>query len=159
MDGKTIQCINHNKGIRLIRMEAIQTKQDLQNAIAQLEQRQLLEKQSMQKHYQETYEHLKPVSLLKNAITDITDSGTFKKDMLKAALALALSYLVKKVVERYIVKSSTPLTTAIETIVQIVISGWLAKNRTILKNVVLYFLKTMLKHQENSLLLSAGSEQ
>ena len=47
-------------------MESLQTKQDLQNAILHLEQRQLLEKNAMQLHYREAQEYLQPSNLLKN---------------------------------------------------------------------------------------------
>lgn len=53
-------------------MESIQTKQDLQSAILHLEQRQLLEKNAMQKYYQESYEYMRPVNLLKTAINKYT---------------------------------------------------------------------------------------
>lgn len=138
-------------------MESLQTKQDLQNAILHLEQRQLLEKNAMQLHYREAQEYLQPSNLLKNAITEITTATDLKKDMLKAAIALAIGYIAKKIVETYVLKTRTPLTIAVETILQIVISGWVAKNGTILKDVAVYFFKTILQHRQQQQQLSEST--
>ena len=138
-------------------MESIQTKQDLQSAILHLEQRQLLEKNAMQKYYQESYEYMRPVNLLKTAINEITHADELKKDMLKAAVALAIGFLARKIIETYVVKSRTPVAIAIETILQIVISGWVAKNGNILKDIALYFFKTILQRkQQQQLSLTSG---
>lgn len=137
-------------------MASIQTQQDLDNAILHLEQRQLLEKNAMQKHYHEVYENLQPVNLLKNAIDEISDANELKKDMLKAAVALAIGYMAKKIIQTYLVKSRTPLALGIETLLQIIISGIVAKNGNIFKDIVLYFFRTILQHKQKQLSLSTG---
>lgn len=134
-------------------MASIQTQQDLQSAILHLEQRQLLEKNAMQKYYNELYENLQPAHLLKNAINEISNADELKKDMLKAAVALAIGYLAKKIIETYVIKSRNPLATGIEAILQIVISGWVAKNGTILKDIAIYFFKTILQRTQHQLAL------
>lgn len=137
-------------------MVAIQTKQELQSAILHLEQRQLLEKNTLEKHYHEVYENLQPVNLLKNAISEITDADELKKDMLKAAVALAIGYIAKKIIQTYLVKSRTPLALGIETLLQIVISGIIAKNGNLFKDVALYFFRTILQHKQKQLSLPAS---
>lgn len=72
--------------------------------------------------------------------------------MLKAAVALAIGFLARKIIETYVVKSRTPVAVAIETILQIVISGWVAKNGNILKDIALYFFKTILQRKQQLLL-------
>ena len=132
-------------------MTTIETQQSLEDAILHLEQKQLLEKNALAKHYHELYENLQPVNLLKSAITEISDADELKKDMLKAAVALAIGYLAKKIIETYVIKSRTPLALGLETVLQIIISGMVAKNGTILKNIALYFFKTILQHKQKQL--------
>ena len=132
-------------------MATIQTKQELQDAILHLEQRQLLEKNALEKHYHEVYENLQPVNLLKTAINEISDADELKKDMLKAAVALAIGYIAKKIIQTYLVKSRTPLALGIETLLQMVISGIIAKNGNLFKDIALYFFRTILQHKQKQL--------
>ncbi len=137
-------------------MTTIQTQEDLQNAILHLEQRQSIAKIAAQKHFDESYEMLKPVNLLKSAISEISDADELKKDMLKAAVALAIGYITKKIIQTYLVKSRTPLAVGIETLLQIVISGFVAKNGNLFKDVALYFFRTILQYKQKQLSLEAS---
>lgn len=132
-------------------METIQTKQDLQSAIMQLEKKQLLEKNSIQQYFQESYEYIKPENLLKTAISEIFHADQLKKDMLKAAIALAIGFIARKIIETYVIKSRTPLAIALESILQIVISGIVAKNGNIFKEIALYFFRTILQHKQKQI--------
>lgn len=137
-------------------MAVIQTQKELQNAIEHLEQRQLLEKNAIEKYYHESYEYLKPVNFFQNVIKEISDADALKKDMLKAAIALTIGFLAKKIIETYVIKSKSPLATGIETVIQIIISGWVAKNGTILKDIIIYFFKTILQYRQKQLLLTSA---
>lgn len=132
-------------------METIQTKQDLQSAILQLEKKQLLEKNSIQQYFQESYNYIKPANLLKTTISEITHADQLRKDMLKAAIALAIGFIARKIIETYVIKSRTPLAIALESIIQIVISGIVAKNGNIFKEIALYFFRTILQHKQKQI--------
>ena len=135
-------------------MATIQTQEDLLNAISHLEQRQLLEKSAVQKHFDESYESLQPVNLLNSALTEINDTNNLKKDMLKAAIALAIGYIAKKIIQTYLIKSRSPLAIGIENLLQVIISGIIAKNGNLFKDIALYFFKTILQHKQKQLSVS-----
>lgn len=132
-------------------MDTIQTQDELQNAILHLEQRQLMEKSILQKHFEESYESLQPINLVKGVVAKINNADDLKKDILKAAIALAIGFIAKKIIQTFLIKSTSPLALGIETLVQIVISGIVAKNGNLFKDIAMYFFKTILQHKQKRL--------
>ena len=132
-------------------MDTIQTQDELQNAILHLEQRQLMEKSVLQKHFEESYESLQPINLVKGVVAKINNADDLKKDILKAAIALAIGFIAKKIIQTFLIKSTSPLALGIETLVQIVISGIVAKNGNLFKDIAMYFFKTILQHKQKRL--------
>ena len=132
-------------------METIQTQDELQNAILHLEQRQLMEKTAVQKYFEESYESLQPVNIVKGVVSRINDSHDLKKDILKAAIALAIGFIAKKIIQTFLIKSTSPIAIGIETLVQIVISAIVAKNGNLIKDIAMYFFKTILQHKQKRL--------
>ncbi len=142
-------------------MATIQTHQDLQEAIRDLESRQLAEKDSMQQHFHDSYENIKPVNIIKNTVDDINHSAEIKNAILKAAIGLAIGYITKKLIDRYAGggKTSSSARSRIGTIAQFLMSAWVAKNGTAMKNIIMHFFKQILhkKLQGRQLQLPAAS--
>ncbi len=138
-------------------MEAIQTHDDLQKAIHELENRQMEQKNAMEQHFHESYESIKPVNIIKNTLHDINDSEEVKKAMVKAAVGLAIGYVTKLLIDSFVLKTKRPVTSRIGTLIQFLISGWVAKNGEMMKNIALHFFKRILNKRLQHQKLSIGS--
>jgi len=78
-------------------MEIIDTT-SLHEAIARLEQKRREQEQDLSAHFKHTYQSLRPMNLLKNAVQGIAASPTAKGNLLKAGLGLGAGFLSKKII-------------------------------------------------------------
>lgn len=138
-------------------MENIQTQQDLLQSIAKLENQQLAYKNNITQHFRQTYEAIRPVNIIKDTVDDINNSDEIKKSILKAAIILAVGYLTKRLVERFILSTNNPITSKILTVLQIIVSGWVAKNGIFLKDIIMYFFRKILSKRLNQQQLAIGN--
>lgn len=79
-------------------MQEIISALALQDAIQLLESEQEVKKQLLKEQFYITYESLKPISLLKSAIDDISSSPYLVDNLSGTAIGLATGYLTKKLV-------------------------------------------------------------
>jgi hypothetical protein len=79
-------------------MQNITTISDLKNAIQLLEVELDEKGQELKKQFYLTYDSLKPVSLLKSTLKDITSSPYLIENLVGTATGLATGYLSKKIV-------------------------------------------------------------
>ncbi|MGA1977046.1 MAG: hypothetical protein ABSG89_04240 [Bacteroidales bacterium] len=78
-------------------MQEISSALALQDAIQLLESEQEVKKQLLKEQFFITYESLKPLNLLKSAISDLTSSPYITDDLSGSAIGLATGYLTKKI--------------------------------------------------------------
>jgi hypothetical protein len=78
-------------------MRPITTYSDLQNEILLLEIEQTDRRQLLKEQLLISYESLKPLSLFRSALTDLTTSPGVEDNLLGSVLGLATGYLSKKV--------------------------------------------------------------
>ena len=128
-------------------MAKIQSQQALQDAIRELEDRQLEEKSAIEQHFHESVERIKPANLIKDTLHDINSSEEIKKAILKAAVGLAIGYVIKKLIDKYLLKSKSGMKSGIGGIIQMLISAWVAKNGGLMKNIALHFFKLILNRR------------
>ncbi len=79
-------------------MEPITSSAELKKAIQRLEVEQALKGQILKDQFQHTDENLKPLNLLKRAVTDMADSPFLIENILANALVLLSGFLSKKIV-------------------------------------------------------------
>jgi len=79
-------------------MGNISSTADLKNAIQLLEVEQVLKGQMLKEQFFITYESLKPINLLKSALSELTSSPNLIDNILGTAVGLASGYLSKKLV-------------------------------------------------------------
>jgi hypothetical protein len=133
-------------------MTEIQNQEDLKKAIVKLEQQQLSDQQNLHQHFQEMYVNMQPKNLLKTVVSEITNADELRNDILKAALALAIGFVAKKIFDSYLVNSSHPVIVGFKVIAGIIISGVMTNNGTVLKNIAMYFFRLIInkkmEHQQ-----------
>jgi len=155
MDKKTGEQFNYFTSIRLTTMASIQTHQDLQDAIQNLERKQLMDKEHMKSYFQDARENIEPLNIIKSTLHSINSSDELKKDMIKTAVALAIGYIAKKVVNAYLNKTRTKTSFGVENLIQIAISGLIGGNFAFIKNIAMNFFRLILQKRQNQLLLNA----
>jgi len=79
-------------------MSKITPNESLNLKISLLEQKRAAEFQDLKQQLRMTGESLKPSSILKGVVKDITASSQFRSVLIKAALGLALGFVTKKLV-------------------------------------------------------------
>lgn len=79
-------------------MQEITSSAGLKNAIQLLESEQAVSRQLLKEQFFITYESLKPISLLKSAIRDISSSPDLFDNLSGNAIGLASGYLTKKII-------------------------------------------------------------
>jgi hypothetical protein len=78
-------------------MQEITSALALQDAIQLLESEQEVKKQLLKEQFYITYENLKPLSLLKSAISELSSSPFLADDLSGTAIGLVTGYLTKKI--------------------------------------------------------------
>ena len=79
-------------------METITTSLELRNAIPRLENEQAYSSQLLKEQYYFVKENIKPVNLLKNAISDIVKSPLLVNHIIESLLLLVSGYFSGKIV-------------------------------------------------------------
>ena len=97
----------------------------LKNAIQFLEVEQADKEQLLKEQFQQTYESLKPVNLLKSTLKDITSSSFLKESVLGSSVGLASGFLSKKIV---VAGSGNIFRKLLGSIVQFGVTSIVAKN-------------------------------
>jgi hypothetical protein len=78
-------------------MQEITSTAGLKDAIQLLESEQAVKRQLLKEQFYITYESLKPISLLKSAINDISSSPYLIDNLSGTVIGLATGYLTKKI--------------------------------------------------------------
>lgn len=107
-------------------MRHIQNNTDLKTAIEQLETKQRLEEDMLKEHFHNTIESLKPSNILKNTVSEVAASPTFKHNLLNLALGLGAGYLSKKML---VGREAGLLKRSLGTVLQFGVTSLLAKSK------------------------------
>ncbi len=100
-------------------------KEILAEAITLLEIKQASELKLLKEQFQETYESLKPINLIKNTFKEVEDSPEIRKNILNAAVGLATGFLSKKVLTS---DAQTPMKKVIGTLLQFALAKVVSSN-------------------------------
>lgn len=110
--------------------------------IYRLELKQKLELASLKSQLHTTFEQLKPLNLLKQTFTEVSESPEIKSQLLNSGIGLLTGYLSKKLM---IGNTSNPIKNILGTIVEFIIA-----------NVVAKYSESILENGENILQLFLG---
>jgi len=112
----------------------------LRLSILVLEQKQSVEAKFLQEQLSITYENLKPINFLRNAINEITRPASLKGNLTQFALGLFTSYLSRKILVR---SSSNPLIRIAGIFAQHSLTRLIANNSTTIKIVINHFFNLL----------------
>jgi len=120
-------------------MQIITSTSDLKNAIQLLEVEQADKGQLLKEQLHLTYESLKPVNILKNALKEISSSPYLVDNIVGTAMGLATGYLSKGI---FIGTSGNKIKRLIGTIMQFGITNVIAQNSDSIRS----FSRSLFRH-------------
>jgi len=120
-------------------MQTITSTSDLKNAIQLLEVEQADKGQLLKEQFYLTFESLKPVNLIKNALKDISSSPYLVDNIVGTAMGLATGYLSKGI---FIGTSGNKIKRLIGTIMQFGITNVIAQNSDSIRS----FSRSLFRH-------------
>lgn len=123
-------------------MEKVNLDDFVKAEIYRLELKQKLELASLKSQLHTTFEQLKPINLLKQTFTEVSESPEIKSQLLNSGIGLLTGYLSKKLM---IGNTSNPIKNILGTIVEFIIA-----------NVVAKYSESILENSENILQLFLG---
>ena len=113
---------------------------ELHELILLLEIKQANEGQLLKGQFKITYESLKPVNLIKNALNELVTSPDFKGDIFDATLSLTAGYLSKKAV---VGSTHNPLKQFFGTLLQMGVTSIISKNIPEIKSSLAYLVNNI----------------
>jgi hypothetical protein len=122
-------------------MESIKTATELKDAIMRLEERQAIQSHLLKEEFSLTIEKLKPANLLRSFTHNIGFAGVFKTLL----TGIATVYLSKKFITR---SSGGQIKKLAGKLIQLGVTGIVAKNRYLIKSWAEKFLKQIVKKRQ-----------
>ncbi len=113
-------------------MRTIQSGADLRAAIIELEIRQAQEAVSLKEEFQEAYESIKPINLIKNTFKEVGQSQDLTDHLISTGVGLAVGYLSKVAFQR---QSHGALRRMFGRALQFGITSYLASHPEIIKSI------------------------
>lgn len=128
--------------------EALNEKDALQLTIVLLKNKQTEELKLLKEQFYFTYESIKPINVLKNALREATSSPDLKSDIVSGAIGLTTGYLSRKVL---LGASNNPMKNILGTVLQFAIANIVSKHSGTIKsvtgNILQHFLKNKAKQK------------
>ncbi len=118
----------------------------LKELIRTKELEQQLEEKIVREQFHRTYESLKPLNLIRNAVHQVVSSPELKGDLGNAALGIISGFIAKKAIS---FGSSNPLVKLGATIVQMIVAGKVTQNADDIKAIAAIVLNKIMNHQRN----------
>jgi tRNA(Met) C34 N-acetyltransferase TmcA len=134
-------------------MKQINTTAELKEAILELEARRTVEAALLRDQFNQAYESIKPINLIKSAFSEVAASQEIKANVVTTSLGLAAGFLVKKVFQGF---SNNPIRRAIGTVIMFGITNVITKHPEKIKSVGSGIFN-MLKSKPNEKLNGIGS--
>jgi hypothetical protein len=125
----------------------INNRDQLKVAIAQLEQRAIIQKQSLTVQFHTTYENLQPINIIKNQLSKLTDTSGIQNDPISAVMGLSAGLLSKKLYER---GSGNIFKQIIGSAVEFGVARIVANNSEKIKEIAASFLDKLFKPKAQS---------
>lgn len=117
----------------------------LKESIRLLEIRQVEEGLALKVQFKETFESLKPVNLIKNAINDLASSVEIKNSLFETIVSIVTGYLTKKMM---VSSKSSPLLKILGAILQFGVTSLVAKNADSIRNYVMNLIDRFIHPEE-----------
>ena len=119
-------------------MEKISPNSLLQTSILILEQEQKEKGRLLKVHLHNTYNSLKPINILKNAVSEIASSDHLKGNILNGIFSFVSGYVSKKII---VGKSDSKLRKIAGTIAQLGITRIASLNSTAIKSIGMFLFQ------------------
>lgn len=126
-------------------MQGITTYKGLQDAIQLLKEEQTVKSQLLKEQLNTTYESLKPLSLLKSALKDISSSPGLGENLLGSAVGLASGYLSKKI---FIGTSGNLLRKLIGSVLQYGVTNVVTKHPDAIRTFGKFIMEHLVRNKE-----------
>jgi hypothetical protein len=121
---------------------------ELRAAIAELERKKLVQKELLVEQFHETYEHFKPVNLIKNAFNDFEfNSSSIGSTLTSAAISAGAGILSKKL---FIGRSSNFFKKILGLAVELGVANIVAKKSDSIKDAAVNILKKFMDHNRQA---------
>lgn len=128
-------------------MEKITSMDRLEEAILMLEIKKQHEFVMLKEQVELTYEKLKPANLVKSAVNNLVESPDLKADLINGVMGIAAGYLSKKVA---VGKTHNPVKNILGTILQMAVTGIVAKNGDDIKSGVTNLIGSFLTKRKKT---------
>jgi len=126
-------------------MKNITTSEELKDAIQQLEFEHTIKGQLLKEQLLLTHESLKPVNLIKSALSEVASSPYLVDNILGASVALATGYISKKIV---VSGSGNVIRKFLGTILQFGVTNVVAQHTDTIKSVGQFIYQHFLHKKE-----------
>jgi len=117
----------------------------LKESIRVLEIRQAEEGLALKVQFKETYESLKPVNLIKNAIDDLANSVEIKNTLFESLVSILTGYLTKKIM---VSSNSNPLMKILGALLQFGVTSLVAKNAESIRSYIMNLIEKFIHPEE-----------
>lgn len=107
-------------------MNKIHKYSDLQNAINDLQRKKDIEEHHLKTQFHETIETFKPANIVKNTVSEVAASPSFKHNLLNVIVGLGAGYLSKKLV---VGREAGILKRGLGTALQFAVTSLISKNK------------------------------
>ena len=114
--------------------------QALKQSILALERRQAEEGELLKEQFIITWESLKPLSVLRNVIHEISNPSDLKDDLVHTVTGIVSGFLSSRLLVR---SSKNPLLRLLGILIQYRVSNFVASHSDTIKDVSLYFIKRL----------------
>lgn len=130
-------------------MQKITSIEELRKSILLLEIKQANEAALLKEELKTTYESLKPVNLIKNALCEITSAPDFHGNILNASMSIAAGYLSKKIA---IGSTHNPIKQLLGSILQMGVTKLVSKNTDGIRSGAGHLINNVLSKKETQTL-------
>ncbi|MBK7888471.1 MAG: hypothetical protein IPJ86_14695 [Bacteroidetes bacterium] len=122
-------------------------KEDLDQLISLVEERQTAELLALRQQFHLTYDSLKPLSIIKSTIAEVVSSPDIKENLLDNVIGFASGMVSKKL---FIGGSHNPIKKVLGILLQLAVSNMVAKNPVTIKNGTKSFFKQLFTKKSDS---------
>ncbi len=127
-------------------MQNITSASELKNAIQLLEEEQAVKLLFLKEQFYVTYEGLKPMNLLKNAVNDVVSTPVLLDNIVSTATGMVTGYISKKV---FVGSSGGPLRKLVGSVLQYGITNLISKHPETVKSVGQFIINSLFHKKES----------
>jgi hypothetical protein len=127
-------------------MQKIKNAEDLKNIIRELEYKQAEEWPLLKDQFLSTCKSLKPINLIKSTVKEIISEPDLKMDLINTVIGFTIGAFAKK---KLVGKTHNPLTQLLGTILEVGVSGIVAKNAEGIKSIAMDIFKKLVNQFGN----------